>query len=105
MAEANRSFRINELENQLHGLEFLLHQLGPIQEEEISSFLSETNYVSKQEIESTLMAVSQLLRKAKGEPKAGQAENDKKALKTAVANPHQEALQCRATTFSFSFLL
>ena len=79
MAEENRSFRINELENQLHGLEFLLHQLGQIQEEKIPSFLSETGYVSKQEIESTLMKVSQSLRKAKGEPKAEQAENEEKA--------------------------
>ncbi|EOY18050.1 Actin-related protein 5 [Theobroma cacao] len=79
MAEAKRSSRINELENQLHGLEFLLQQLEQVQQEEIQSFLSETGYVSKQEIESTLMKVSQSLRKAKGEPKAEQAENEEKA--------------------------
>ncbi|XWS07743.1 hypothetical protein CRYUN_Cryun41cG0016800 [Craigia yunnanensis] len=78
MAEAKRSSRINELENQLQGLEYLLHQLEQVQEGEIPSFLSETGYVSKQEIESTLMKVSQSLRKAKGEPKAEQAENEDK---------------------------
>ncbi|KAE8670754.1 Actin-related protein 5 [Hibiscus syriacus] len=78
MAEAKRSSRINELENQLHGLEFLLQQLGQIQEEEIPFFLSETGYTSKQEIESTLTKVIQSLRKAKGEPKPEQAENEEK---------------------------
>ncbi|XVF23921.1 hypothetical protein REPUB_Repub13aG0081700 [Reevesia pubescens] len=58
MAEARRSSRINELKNQLHGLEFLLHQLGQIQEEEIWSFLSKNCYVSKEDIESTLLKVS-----------------------------------------------
>ncbi|TYJ16338.1 hypothetical protein E1A91_A10G245600v1 [Gossypium mustelinum] len=58
MAEAKRSSRINELENQLQGLEFLLQQLGQVQEEDIQSFLSET---------------------AKGEPKPEQAENEEKA--------------------------
>ncbi|GMI90297.1 ACTIN-RELATED PROTEIN 5, actin-related protein 5 [Hibiscus trionum] len=79
MAEAKRSSRINELENQLHGLEFLLQQLGQVQEEEIPSFLSKTGYVSKQEIESTITKVSQSLRKAKGEAKAEQTENEEKA--------------------------
>ncbi|KAA3453353.1 actin-related protein 5-like isoform X1 [Gossypium australe] len=79
MAEAKRSSRINELENQLHGLEFLLQQLAQVEEEEISSFLSKTGYVSKQEIESTLTKVSQSLRKAKGELKVEQAENEEKA--------------------------
>ncbi|KAG4127939.1 hypothetical protein ERO13_D10G233000v2 [Gossypium hirsutum] len=79
MAEAKRSSRINELENQLHGLEFLLQQLGQVQEEDIPSFLSETGYASKQEIELTLTKVTQSLRKAKGEPKPEQAENEEKA--------------------------
>ncbi|TYH00386.1 hypothetical protein ES288_A10G272000v1 [Gossypium darwinii] len=79
MAEAKRSSRINELENQLQGLEFLLQQLGQVQEEDIQSFLSETGYASKQEIELTLTKVTQSLRKAKGEPKPEQAENEEKA--------------------------
>ncbi|KAE8682073.1 Actin-related protein 5 [Hibiscus syriacus] len=79
MAEAKRSSRVNELENQLHGLEFLLQQLGQVQEEETPSFLSKTGYVSKQEIESTLTKVSQSLRKAKGEAKVEQADNEEKA--------------------------
>ncbi|KAK8552825.1 hypothetical protein V6N12_041399 [Hibiscus sabdariffa] len=79
MAEAKRSSRINELENQLQGLEFLLQQLGQVQEEEIPSFLSKTGYVSKHEIESTITKVSQSLRKAKGEAKVEQAENEEKA--------------------------
>ncbi|XVE69212.1 hypothetical protein DITRI_Ditri09bG0133600 [Diplodiscus trichospermus] len=79
MAEAKRSSRINELENQLHGLEFLLQQLQQVEEEEIPAFLSDTGYVSKQEIESALVKVSQSLRKAKGEPKSEQTENEEKA--------------------------
>lgn len=87
MAEAKRSSRINELENQLHGLEFLLRQLEHVQEGDIPSFLSETGYVSKQEIESNLIKVSQSLRKAKGEPKAEQAENEKADSSTTEKYP------------------
>ncbi|OMO59046.1 Actin-related protein [Corchorus capsularis] len=87
MAEAKRSSRINELENQLHGLEFLLQQINQVQEEEIPAFLSETGYVSKQEIEATLNKVSQSLRKAKGEPKAEQAENEKADSSAAEKYP------------------
>lgn len=78
MAEAKRSSRINELENELHGLEFLLKQLEQVEEVNIPSFLSETGYVSKQEIEAALMKVTQSLRKAKGEPKGEQAEIEEK---------------------------
>ncbi|XP_028776185.1 actin-related protein 5-like isoform X1 [Neltuma alba] len=77
MAEAKRSSRINELENELHGLEFLLQQLGQVEESDIPSFLSDTGYVSKQEIESARVKVTQSLRKAKGEPKSEQAETEK----------------------------
>ncbi|XP_075671677.1 actin-related protein 5 isoform X1 [Castanea sativa] len=78
MAEAKRSSRINELENELHGLEFLLQQLEHVEEHNIPSFLSETGYVSKQEIESAVQKVTQSLRKAKGEPKGDQAEAEEK---------------------------
>lgn len=78
MAEAKRSSRINELENELHGLEFLLHQLEQVEEDDIQSFLSETGYVSKQEIEASIVKVTQSLRKAKGEPKSDQTENEEK---------------------------
>lgn len=74
MAEAKRSSRINELENEVRGLEFLLHQLVQVAEDDIPSFLSETGYISKQEIESALTKATQSLRKAKGEPKDEQAE-------------------------------
>lgn len=73
MAEAKRSSRINELENELHGLEFLLNQLGQVEESRIASFLAETGYVSRQEIESARNKVVQSLRKTKGE----QAEIEK----------------------------
>ncbi|KAG2730310.1 hypothetical protein I3760_01G286200 [Carya illinoinensis] len=78
MAEAKRSSRINELENELHGLEFLLEQLEQVEEDDIPSFLSATGYLSKQEIESALLKVTQSLRKAKGEPKGDQAESEEK---------------------------
>ncbi|KAK9283268.1 hypothetical protein L1049_011504 [Liquidambar formosana] len=78
MAEAKRSSRINELENELHGLEFLLQQLENVEQNDIPSFLSKTGYVSKQEIESAHVKVTQSLRKAKGEPKAEQVDIEEK---------------------------
>lgn len=84
MAEAKRSSRINELENELHGLEFLLNQLGQVQESDVPSFLAETGYVSRQEIESARNKVVQSLRKAKGEQgeteKSDPATNEKYSL-------------------------
>ncbi|KAK7385702.1 hypothetical protein VNO78_31508 [Psophocarpus tetragonolobus] len=80
MAEAKRSSKINELENELHGLEFLLYQLDQVEEGEVPSFLAETGYVSRQEIESASNKVMQSLRKAKGEPKNEQAETEKPDL-------------------------
>ncbi|KAF7831064.1 actin-related protein 5 [Senna tora] len=77
MAEAKRSSRINELENELHGLEFLLQQLEQVEESDIPSFLRDTGYVSKQEIDSARNKVTQSLRKAKGEPKSEQTETEK----------------------------
>lgn len=74
MAEAKRLSRINELENEIRGLEFLVQQLENVEESEISSFLSETGYVSKQEIETALLKLTQSLRKAKG----AQVENEEK---------------------------
>lgn len=78
MAEAKRNSRINELENELKGLEFLLSQLEKVEECDVARFLSQTGYISKQEIESALMKVTQSLRKAKGEPKGEQSEIDEK---------------------------
>lgn len=78
MAEAKRSSRINELENELHGLEFLLQQLEQVEQNNIPSFLSTTGYVSKLEIETSLAKVTQSLRKARGEPKSEQAEVEEK---------------------------
>jgi len=83
MAEAKRSSKINELENELHGLEFLLHQLEQVEESEVLPFLSETGYVNRQEIESARNKVIQSLRKAKGEPKNEQAETEKEDLGTS----------------------
>lgn len=84
MAEAKRSSRINELENELQGLEFLLQQLGNVEEKDIACFLAETGYVSKQEIESSRAKVMQSLRKAKGEPKGEQAETEEKVDPSAA---------------------
>lgn len=87
MAEAKRSSRINELENQLHGLEFLLQQLEQVEEDNISSFLADTGYVSKQEIEASLSKVTQSLRKAKGEPKGEQEMEEKTDSSTGEKYP------------------
>ncbi|KAI4372976.1 hypothetical protein MLD38_011152 [Melastoma candidum] len=67
MAEAKRYSKINELENELRGLEFLLRQLDQVEASGIPSFLAETGYVSKQEVESAWTKASQSLRKVKGE--------------------------------------
>lgn len=67
MAAAKRVSRITELENELQGLEFLLQQLDSVSEHEVASFLAETGYVSKEEIESAVLRITQSLRKAKGE--------------------------------------
>uniref|UniRef100_A0A5B7CCI8 Actin-related protein 5 n=1 Tax=Davidia involucrata TaxID=16924 RepID=A0A5B7CCI8_DAVIN len=76
MAEAKRSSRINELENELKGLEFLLQQLKHVEEDDIPSFLAETGYVSKQGIESALVKVTQSLRKAKREQVESEEKTD-----------------------------
>ncbi|XP_042511953.1 actin-related protein 5 isoform X2 [Macadamia integrifolia] len=67
MAAAKRYSRITELENELQGLEFLLQQLENVEDDDVPSFLVETGYGSKQEIESAVVKVTQSLRKAKGE--------------------------------------
>ncbi|RWR95406.1 actin-related protein 5-like protein isoform X1 [Cinnamomum micranthum f. kanehirae] len=67
MAAAKRVSRITELEIELQGLEFLLQQLDSVSEHEVASFLAETGYVSKEEIESAMLRITQSLRKAKGE--------------------------------------
>ncbi|GJZ40524.1 actin-related protein 5 isoform X1 [Tanacetum coccineum] len=74
MAEAKKTSKINELENELKGLEFLIHQLRNVNGNDVQSFLSETGYVSKQEIESAIVKVTQSLRKTKG----GQEEIEEK---------------------------
>ncbi|XP_010520098.1 PREDICTED: actin-related protein 5 isoform X2 [Tarenaya hassleriana] len=78
MAETKRLSRINELKNQLHSLQFLLKQLDQVEEDDIPSFLSDTGYASRQEIESTLLKVTQSLQKARGEPKNDPTENEDK---------------------------
>ncbi|KAG2272180.1 hypothetical protein Bca52824_066735 [Brassica carinata] len=42
MAEAKRSSKINEMENELHSLHFLVKQLDQVEEDDIPSFLSDT---------------------------------------------------------------
>ncbi|KAI3891706.1 hypothetical protein MKX03_031956 [Papaver bracteatum] len=66
MAAGTKSSKISELENELHGLEFLLQQLSGVEEADIPSFLSTTGYVSKQEIESAIAKVTKW--KIKPEP-------------------------------------
>ncbi|CAI9092377.1 OLC1v1027597C1 [Oldenlandia corymbosa var. corymbosa] len=74
MAEAKRTSRINELENEIRGLDFLVKQLEHVPENDVPAFLRDTGYASKQEIESNLAKATQSLRKAKGE----QVENEEK---------------------------
>ncbi|CAN1746901.1 Actin-related protein 5 [Linum perenne] len=87
MAEAKRSSRINELENELRGLEFLLHQLEQVEEHAIPNFLRETGYLSRQEIEASVHKVMQSLRKAKGDTKAEQSEAEEKTESSSEKYP------------------
>ncbi|KAF9611799.1 hypothetical protein IFM89_035784 [Coptis chinensis] len=68
MAALKKTNRISELETELEGLEFLLKELENVKESEVQAFLSRTGYVSKQEIESAIVRVTQSLRRSKGEP-------------------------------------
>lgn len=93
MAEAKRSSRINELENEQKGLEFLLQQLQQVQEQDVASFLSDTGYTSRQEIESALAKVTQSLRKSKGEQVEVEEKMDSStAEKYNLVNVPDEAL-------------
>ncbi|KAF9603167.1 hypothetical protein IFM89_034500, partial [Coptis chinensis] len=68
LAALKKTNRISELETELEGLEFLLKELENVKESEVQAFLSRTSYVSKQEIESAIVRVTQSLRRSKGEP-------------------------------------
>lgn len=68
MAEAKRSNRINDLENEVRDLEMLLQRLRNATEHDIPSILAKTVYTSQQEVESALLKATQSLRKSKGEP-------------------------------------
>ncbi|CAH9079453.1 unnamed protein product [Cuscuta epithymum] len=80
MAEAKRTSRINELENELKGLELLLKELNQVEEEDIPSFVASRGYASKREVESAISKATQSLRKAKGE----QAPNEDKVEASAA---------------------
>ncbi|XP_009785795.1 actin-related protein 5 isoform X2 [Nicotiana tabacum] len=80
MAEAKRSSKINELENELKGLEFLLEELKDTEDDQIVSFLASRGYASKREVEAAFAKVTQTLRKAKGE----QVPSDEKADASAA---------------------
>nr|XP_016496078.1 PREDICTED: actin-related protein 5-like isoform X1 [Nicotiana tabacum] len=80
MAEAKRSSKINELENELKGLEFLLEELKDTEDDQIVSFLESRGYTSKREVEAAFAKVTQTLRKAKGE----QVPSDEKADASAA---------------------
>ncbi|KAL0303732.1 UNVERIFIED_CONTAM: Actin-related protein 5 [Sesamum radiatum] len=68
MAEAKRSNRINDLENEIRDLEMVLQRLRHATENDIPSILAKTVYISKHDVESALAKATQSLRKAKGEP-------------------------------------
>ncbi|KAL2227501.1 actin-related protein 5 [Sesamum indicum] len=68
MAEAKRSNRINDLENEIRDLEMLLQRLRHATENDIPLILAKTVYISKHDVESALAKATQSLRKAKGEP-------------------------------------
>ncbi|KAL5222231.1 hypothetical protein ABZP36_026944 [Zizania latifolia] len=67
MAAAKRSQKIAELEKQLSYLEELMEQLDGAEEQEATSILGRSGYLSQQEIKSAILKATQSLRKAKGE--------------------------------------
>ncbi|KAL9231375.1 hypothetical protein vseg_006611 [Gypsophila vaccaria] len=67
MAEAKRVSRINELENELRGLDHLLGQLESIDVEDQPGFLAVTGYLTGEEVKIQHGKVTASLRKAKGE--------------------------------------
>ncbi|KAL8170538.1 hypothetical protein V2J09_022342 [Rumex salicifolius] len=79
MAEAKRVSRITELENEARGLEFLIKQLEKVEENDVPAFLSDTGYVSRQELETSLAKVMQSLRKAKREQVESEEKNEEAA--------------------------
>eukprot|EP01018_Ginkgo_biloba_P033632 Gb_39904 [translate_table: standard] len=76
MAAAKRSSRIADLESEVQGLEQLLQQLDGLDDTEKDSFLMETGYSSRQEIEVSYAKATAALRKAKGEPIEVEKEKD-----------------------------
>ncbi|KAG0487814.1 hypothetical protein HPP92_006625 [Vanilla planifolia] len=76
MAATKKFIRISDLESQLHGLEDLLQQLDEMDETDMFSILSNTNYNSRHEVESAVHRLTQSLRKAKGEPSESEEKAD-----------------------------
>lgn len=106
MAEAKRSSRINELENEQKGLEFLLQQLQQVEEQDVASFLSATGYTSRQEIESALAKVTQSLRKSKGEQVEVEEKMDSSAAeKYNLVNVPDEVLTPDQVCLSFTYVV
>ncbi|KAK9700112.1 hypothetical protein RND81_08G217800 [Saponaria officinalis] len=83
MAEAKRASRINELENELRGLDHLLGQLESVDVEDHPGFLSVTGYLTGEEVKIQHGKVTTSLRKAKGE----QDEMEKADADTAEKFP------------------
>ncbi|XP_074279550.1 actin-related protein 5 isoform X2 [Silene latifolia] len=67
MAEAKRASRINELENELRGLDHLLGQLENVDVEDHPGFLLVTGYLTEEEVKMQHVKVTASLKKAKGE--------------------------------------
>ena len=76
MAAAKRSHKIENLEKQLSDLEDIMEQLDDSDEIEETRILSRSGYHSVQEVKSTILKVTQALRKAKGESNGNEENTD-----------------------------
>eukprot|EP00250_Pteridium_aquilinum_P020869 c24972_g2_i2 orf=507-2663(-) len=77
MAAAKRSYKIADLEAEIHGLEQLLDQLDNVAEVDSDTILAGTGYLSRREVEAALTKASLSLKKTKGESIKAEKDSDK----------------------------
>ncbi|CAM0878507.1 unnamed protein product [Alopecurus aequalis] len=92
MAAAKRSQKIDNLEKQLSDLEDIMEQLDDSDEIEETRILSRSGYHSVQEVKSTILKVTQALRKAKGESNGNEENTDSGVDKYPLVSVPDEML-------------
>lgn len=77
MAAAKRSYKIADLEAEIHGLEQMLDELDNVEEEHMDVVLAGSGYLSRREVEVALTKASAALKKARGESIKAEKEPEK----------------------------